>query len=411
MAKPKNPTAQISISGAHYAIAADEKSESAEIKMYGEVVEQRPTDWWTGEPIEGDFIISSEFIKDIEKLGKCKKLNIRLNSIGGEVHAAILIHNRLREMSRNGTEITCSIDGIAMSAGSMIMCAADRVLVSAESLVMIHKSSICVCSWLNADTLRKLAEESDSYDKVIVAAYKRKTGLDENEILSMMSEETYLTGEEAKAKGFADEVFESENKIEVAACADKSALMVNGKKISLCGMPCPENIPVISERHEPPDINKNNNGGNETMAKDLSELIKENPELAAKVQEELTAKISAEITAKASENAATQIAAERKRLEEIDKVAHLFDEETIAAAKYGDKACTAQEMCYRAAQKAAESGSTFMKNVKSDSEQSGVTNITSASGASNPTANNEEDVKAFGLSFMDSVLKPGKENE
>lgn len=406
MPKPKNP---ISISGAHYAIAADEKSESAEIKMYGEVVEKRPTDWWTGKPIDGDFIISSEFIKDVEKLGKCKKLNIRLNSIGGEVHAAILIHNRLREMSRNGTEITCSVDGIAMSAGSMIMCAADHVSVSAESLVMIHKSIVCICSWLNADTLRELAERSDSYDKVIAAAYKRKTGLDENALLAMMSETTYLTGEEAKEKGFADEVFESETKIEVAACADKSALMINGKKFSLYGMPCPENIPVISERPAPPDINTNNNGGKLTMAKDLSELIKENPELAAKVQDELTAKISAEITAKASESTATQIAAERKRLEEIDKVAHLFDEETIAAAKYGDKACTAQEMCYRAAQKAAASGTTFMANVKTDAEQSGVTNVTSASGTPDVTANGEADIKAFGLSFMDSVLNPRKE--
>ena len=145
------------------------------------------------------------------------------------------------------------------------------------------------------------------------------------------------------------------------------------------------------------------------MAKDLSELIKENPELAAKVQEELTAKISEEITAKASENTATQIAAERKRLEEIDKVAHLFDEETVAAAKYGDKACTAQEMCYRAAQKAAESGGTFMASVKTDAEQSGAANVTSASGTPDVTANSEEDVRAFGLSFMDSVLNPRKE--
>lgn len=405
MPKPMTP---ISISGAHYAISADEKSESAEIKMYGEVVEKRPTDWWTGKSIEGDFIISSELVKDIEKLGKCKKLNIRLNSIGGEVHAAILIHNRLREMSRNGTEITCTVDGIAMSAGSMIMCAADRVFVSSASLVMIHKSLMGICSWLNADTLRKFADECDSYDKAIVAAYKRKTGLDDTALLDMMSETTYLTGEEAKEKGFADEVFEGETKIEVAACDNKNVLMINGKKLSLHGMPYPENIPVISERPASPDINNNNNGGKLTMAKDLSELIKENPELAAKVQEELTAKISEEITAKASESAATQIAAERKRLEEIDKVAHLFDEETVTAAKYGEAACSAQEMCYNAALKAAETGNTFMKNVKTDSEQSGVTDVTSASGTPDVIANGAADTKELGLSFMDEYLV-GKE--
>lgn len=405
---PKNKM-QFSKPNSHYAIATDEKTESAEIKMYGEVVEERPTDWWTGMPAEGDFIISSEFIKDIEKLDKCKKLNIRLNSIGGEVHAAILIYNRLREMSRNGTEITCSVDGIAMSAGSMIMCAADHVAVSVASLVMIHKSLIGICSWLNADELRKLADVNDSYDKMIISVYKRKTGIDENTLLDMMTETTYLTGEEAKEKGFADEIFESENSVKIAACADKSALIINGKTFSLYGMPCPDNIPVISERPEPPDINKNNNGGKSTMAKDLSELMKENPELAAKIQDELTAKISEEITAKASETTAAQIAAERKRLEEIDSVAHLFDEETVAAAKYGDNACAAQEMCYRAAQKAAASGSTFMANVKTDSEQSGVAKVTSASGDDSTIANGEEEVKARGLSFMDSVLNPRKE--
>lgn len=391
-----------------YAITADEKSESAEIKMYGEVVESRPTDWWTGMPIEGDFIISSEFIEAIEKLDKCKQLRLRMNSIGGDVHAAILIHNRLREMSRGGTKITCSVDGIAMSAGSMIMCAADHVSVSAESLVMIHKSMVNISSWLNADDIKMLSDRVNGYDKVIVAAYKRKTGLSEEELLAMMSETTYMTGEEAKEKGFADEVYESEEKVKIAACADKKALMINGRMFPLYGMPCPKNIPVISERPAPPDINKNKNGGRQTMAKDLSELIKENPELAAKVEEELSAKISAEINAKATETAAAQIAAERKRLEDIDKVAHLFSEEIVAAAKYGEKACTAQEMCYNAAIKAAENGSAFMANAKLDTEQSGVNDVISADGTPDGAESGKVSAKEFGLRFMDQYLT-GKE--
>lgn len=405
MAKPKSP---INISGAHYAMAKDNETESAEIKMYGEVVEERPIDWWTGKPIEGDFIVSSDVIKDIEKLEKCKKLNIRINSIGGSVHAAILIHNRLREMSRNGTEITCSVDGVAMSAGSMIMCAADYISVSSSSLLMIHKSRAFLFGWYSADDSRKIAEESDSYDKVIVAAYKRKTGLDEEELLAMMSETTYLTGDEAKEKGFADEIYESETKTEIAASADKSALLIGDRRISLCGAPCPENIPVITERQEPPVIKKNNDGGNETMAKDLSELMKENPELAAKVQEELTAKISAEIATKASEDAEAKIAAERKRLEEIDKVAQLYDDETVAAAKYGDKACSAQEMCFRAAVKAAETGGAFMASVKTDFGQSGAADVASASGTPDANASGGLDEKEFGLAFMDAHLA-GKE--
>ena len=35
--------------------------ENAEITMYGEIVESRPIDWWTGEPEPGAFIIQGEF--------------------------------------------------------------------------------------------------------------------------------------------------------------------------------------------------------------------------------------------------------------------------------------------------------------------------------------------------------------
>ncbi|MBD5112677.1 MAG: Clp protease ClpP [Ruminococcaceae bacterium] len=401
----------INIATTNYSIAADKKSNSAEIKMYGEVVEKRPTDWWTGEPIEGDFIIPSEFIKDIEKLGKCKRLNIRLNSIGGEVHAAILIHNRLREMSRNGTEITCSVDGVAMSAGSMIMCAADHVSVSAESLVMIHKSIICICSWLNADTLRDLAERSDSYDKVIVAAYKRKTGLDEKELLAMMTEETYLTGEEAKEKGFADEVYESENKTEIAACADKSALVVNGKMFPLRGMPCPGNLPVVT-LPEPQNSGegitniKTTEGGNKIMASNFDELLNENPTLAAAIEKELTAKVNSNAESESKAAATAAIEAERKRLAEIDEISAQCSPEMVKEAKYGENACTAQELAYRMLQENAKKGKTYLDNVMSDSNESNVGSVQATPTIGDSSA---ADTKEIGLSFMDSVLA-GKEN-
>lgn len=48
--------------------------------------------------------------------------------------------------------------------------------------------------------------------------------------------------------------------------------------------------------------------------------------------------------------------AEEKRIREIDEIACLFSPETVEAAKYGPDACTAQEMAYRAALKAVESG-------------------------------------------------------
>ena len=43
----------------------------AELTMYGEIVESQPTDWW-GDPIDGQFIILSEFLKDLDEIKGCK---------------------------------------------------------------------------------------------------------------------------------------------------------------------------------------------------------------------------------------------------------------------------------------------------------------------------------------------------
>ncbi len=401
----------LSIEREHYAFFLDKKSGKAEIKMYGQVVKERPVDGWTGKEIKGDFIISSEFVNDIENLGNCKELNIRLDSVGGDVQAAIVIHNRLRELSRNGTKINCTVDGVAMSAGSMIMCAADHVSVSEESLIMIHKSSVSIFfSWLNADELRKMAEENDKYDEVIVAAYKRKTGLDEKELLAMMSEETYMTGKEAVERGFADELFESEDKVEIAACADKQSLVINGRMFPLFGMPCPDVPTAKTPESNTGDANKQNEEVTQIMANNLSELKAENPQLAAAIEKEILAASAAD--KKTAEDTAVKAAVEqeRSRLAEIDEIAQLYDPDIVKAAKYGDNACSAAELAYRAALENAKKGKKFITDVESDSHGSGVDDVqaSAAPELGSPHVKTDEERLAEARAFMKSVKEDVK---
>lgn len=372
----------------HFAVAVDSKNETAEIKMYGNVVKKRPIDWWTGKPVDGDFIVGSEVVNKLEEIGNCKKLNIRLNSLGGDVHEAILIHNRLREMAKNGTEICCSVDGVAMSAGSMIMCAANRVTVTSSSLIMIHKSLTGLCGWYNEDNLSKLAAESAQYDKVIAASYKRKTGKTEQELLSMMSEETYITGEEAVEKGFADELLESEEKLEIAACADRTALVINGGRFPLMGLKCPEKIPTATkperESGEGVAIKNERNKEVNTVAKDLKDikdlkgLKEENPELAAAIENEIKSACRIQRETENTEAAKKAAEAERKRLAEIDEISALFSDDAVKAAKYGDTACTAAELAYRVAKEGAKKGEDFLKNMDKDNTDSNAEKVKSA---------------------------------
>ena len=351
------PTA-VDIRRSAYAMATT-NGQSAEITMYGDIYEQRPTDWW-GDPVEGQFITLSEFLDDLGQIASCKDITIRMNSYGGDAGVSITIHNRLRELARAGATLTCIVDGVAMSGGSLIMCACDTVKVNPSSLIMIHKCWGFFWGGYNADELREAAGQYDAWDKAQIAIYKRKTGLTETVLSHMMSDTTYMTGREAVEKGFADELLEDAAPLDIAASADGRCLFVRGRTIHLTpGMFAPDNIPTANP---------------ETKLTTAAMGWVYPAAIPAKTRPE---------AAQIAEDDAVQT--ERTRLQDIDALASQFDGETIQAAKYGPDACTAQEMAYRAAQKAAKAGKSYLASMMSDTEDSGANGVGAASASSEPT--------------------------
>lgn len=88
----------VSISKKVYTMAAVD-NDSAEITMYGDIYEEQPTNWW-GDPVEGQFVLLTEFLEDLKQISGCKSITIRMNSYGGDAGASNMIHNRLRELAR-----------------------------------------------------------------------------------------------------------------------------------------------------------------------------------------------------------------------------------------------------------------------------------------------------------------------
>ena len=223
----------------------------AELTMYGDIYEARPVDWWTGEPIEGDFILLDEFLADLDEIRRCTELTIRMNSYGGDANVANVIHNRLRELARDGMHLVCVVDGVAMSGGSLIMCACDEVEVNPSSLIMIHNAWTFLFGGYNAKQAREAAAQLDAWDDMQASIYERKTGLPREEILGMMAETTYMTGAEALDKGFADRLIEDAEPLAIAASADGHTIFINARSFHLApGMQAPAAI----EKIEPPEI-------------------------------------------------------------------------------------------------------------------------------------------------------------
>ena len=375
-----------------YAMATTD-GQSAEITMYGDIYEQRPTDLF-GNPVEGEFVLLSGFMEDLEQIASCKDISIRMNSYGGDAGVSITIHNRLRELARDGAKLTCIVDGVAMSGGSLIMCACDTVKVNPSSLIMIHKCWGFFWGGYNADELREAAGQYDAWDKAQVAIYKRKTGLTETVLSHMMSDTTYMTGREAMEKGFADKLLEDVDPLDIAASADGRRLFVRGRVIHLAaGMFAPDHIPTVHPgasapvpAHTNPPAKTGSKGGSTPMASTVEELRAEYPELTAQLEAKARAAATpAPSAAAGGEGGEDPAQAERQRIRDIDALASLYDAESIREAKYGEHPCTAQELAYRMAQKAAQQGKSYMSALEADTSASGAQQVGAASGEGAPS--------------------------
>lgn len=135
-------------------------------------------------------------------------IEVLINSGGGDVYAGSEIYTTLKSYQGN---VTVKIVGIAASAASVIAMAGDVVEISPTAQLMIHNVSTTV----SGDHKQMLHEAGvlENYNISIANAYVNKTGLEMNELLDLMSTETWFNAQQAVEKGFADkEMFAEEIK-------------------------------------------------------------------------------------------------------------------------------------------------------------------------------------------------------
>jgi ATP-dependent Clp endopeptidase proteolytic subunit ClpP len=367
-----------------------EGDEGASIDMYGEVVQTRPVDFWTGKPMEGNFIAVDEFLKDLEQLQGKDKVTVHINSVGGDFYAGLAIYNRLRSMNISVTTIN---DGLAASAGSIIFMAGDKGQrkVHAGSNLMIHSVLCFFFGYYNVGDLKTSIKTMEAHNKAAIAAYCEATGLDQETVKAAMSKDTYMTGQEAVDAGWADEVITAEGVAPIAKLSpDKSRLMVNGHSVAACLFGnLPDGIPEMTaeeyaalstpesgtEPHtdsgkpapQARNINTPENGGKTMEIKTPEELRNAFPELVAQVE-----------TAARAEGAT----AERNRIQEIESVqAAIGNAQLINDAKYGEKPMNAQELAFAAMKAQAAAGASVVNALNTDAKASGAAAVTPAPAA------------------------------
>lgn len=351
--------------------------DEGEITLYGDVLSKRMYDWWTGELIPGLYITPEGFMEDLALVKDKKNITVKINSCGGDLYTGLAIHNALKGLTAN---VKTVVEGIAASAASVIAMAGDTVEVYPGSLIMIHGVSIRNYGDINLQDVQKMERMIDANEKAIAAIYNQRTGIDTEEIRTMMAEEKWMTGEEAVEKGFADKICEEKNTVDIGMSSNKKILMVNGISHDTFGFRNMPEFRIITQNSAKPvpvpvaDSNSNElkeEGGKKHMTFD--ELRTQEPDLVTQIQNEA-------------------VAIERQRMKDIDSIAaSIPDQEMVNEAKYGENSCTAQELSFRVLQNSAKEGRNFLSQMESDSEQSGVNNVGAAPNSGDANSDDEKD--------------------
>jgi len=178
------------------------KEESADIYIYDEI------GMWG--------VTAQSFSNALQAVKAKKRIDLYLNSPGGDVFDGMAIYNALLPLR---DRLTVHVMGLAASMASVVMLAASRRIVYTGAMVMVHNPWGCAVG--TADEMRKTAGTLDKITDQIVDIYANATRSEPSDIRSLMDKETWFCASEALGHGFATETTE----VEAAASLKKRFAM------------------------------------------------------------------------------------------------------------------------------------------------------------------------------------------
>lgn len=367
---------------------------TVEVNLYGEVVESVPTDWWTGEKVDGLYIELASFLKDLDSLKDASSITFHINSVGGDVAAGLSIYNRIRALE---AETTTIVDGIAASAASIIAQAGDKRLVSLGTQTMIHGASAGLVGYYNVGDLKKVTDQLDSINESLASIYAERTGKEISEVKRMMNKTTWMTADDAVENGFADEVVGRDLPMVARIEGVDNALLINGVFQRFGNMPLPDMkvgdiiaAKEVSNGRRPSDIEQSTAHKEEKLMT-VQELKEAYPELVKDIQDEAT-----KAACMNNEEAVTAaVEADRKRIEEIDSIAKMVgDQELINKAKYTEP-MNAAELALKAMQAQQAAGNSYLEARKTEATVTNQITTTPNAGMEDQVAQDEAELNAL----------------
>ena len=136
-----------------------------------------------------------------------RRVNIRINSCGGEVYCGIAIYNAIKN---SRADVHLYVDGIAASMASVIALCGKPVEMSRYARLMLH--SVSGGCYGNIKEMQKCIKEIESLEDSLADIYAARLGLTADEVKDRFfdGEDHWLTAREALDLGFVDGIYDAE---------------------------------------------------------------------------------------------------------------------------------------------------------------------------------------------------------
>lgn len=171
-----------------------------------QTTDERATVLLYGDIGDGDKVESARVVSELMSLDAAYgKIDVRINSRGGDVFSGMAIYNTLRQMA---ADVTIYVDGLAASIAAIIALCGRPMYMSPWAKLMLH--SVSGGAWGNASDLRKTADQIEALERDLSEMIAKRLGMEADEVRQTYFDESdhWIDAEDCVRMGLADGLYD-----------------------------------------------------------------------------------------------------------------------------------------------------------------------------------------------------------
>ena len=165
-----------------------------------------------GDVGDGQKVDSGRVVSELMALqAQYDKIDVRINSNGGDVFSGIAIYNALRTSK---ADITIYVDGVAASIAGIIALCGKPLYMSPYAKLMLH--AVSGGTWGNASALRQTASMMETLQGDLARMIAHRCGMEAKEVTARYFDEKdhWISADEAVSMKLADGLYDMGEKPE-----------------------------------------------------------------------------------------------------------------------------------------------------------------------------------------------------